>query len=147
MDHDLAQVLIAALGFLGALVASVFGCIKYWIISQRKNNREKADRAMQLAEAVNATVIKLNPIVQKHTEIISKFEDTAQKIFESEKQISAGAAAVDLSSKAMKVLYAQATSEIRNSSAYLSNVVKEVEGLKTEILQLASGNIFVRNKK
>lgn len=140
--------------FLTAIIGCVRWLMKVAYAYKLRALRKQKSYTAELLITLDATVKEIRPIVEKHTKIIESFDLTAKAAANSEKLslehlISSQAMMLELKSQFTNLKTALTKSEQTSIGLLgeINSVRNELSFIKTEIIELKSGNIFVRTKK
>ena len=145
--------------FWGFLTA-VAGAIRY-LMRVQNMYRLRADRAlnsyqMSLIRALDQQVKEMKPVVEahakaieEHTKIVNAFQGSAIQITDSENRITRQVDDAGVMMKALKTQFSTFQDTAFKQESLIIGFTKEIESIRTEILQLkkGSGNVFVTTKK
>jgi hypothetical protein len=134
-------------GFLTTVIGAARWLMKVAYAYRLRSEREKHSYSMELLKGLDATVKAIRPVVESHTKIINSFQATAQEITNAEVRILKCVGDSTAMMNELKVQYGNFKDVAQKSEAVSLTLIKEIEGIKTEIIQLKNGNIFVRTKK
>lgn len=138
-------------GFMTAIVTSFFGMIRMaFIWAERKDVKKakldlsveniKSDNAIKVLSQLRDSVAAIIPVVARHEDVVVKLESTVQVVRETE---------INLTKliEPLNFQYAEFNRNVPVLTEHINSSLKEMSDIKTEIIEMRKGFLFVTTKK
>ena len=136
-------------GFMGALMVFIRYSMKINYLYKVRADREKADNQMKVITALNDLVEnKLMPAIKNLDDLMNY--KVLPAIEKHEKALSDAAVMYSNTAEMMgglKKQYDNFETRMANVTAGAGLIVKRLEAIETEVIDMKNGNVFVRTKK
>lgn len=142
---------VALFGFLGTCVGSIRYLLRVGFVYRQRNNTQKATLDMtvekfksteagKLVLSLKEAVDKIQPLVLEHAKRLESFASSVIEV----KQVEMNMVAL---LKDTRLEYSNLKAKLENVQAGGKEILNKMKTIETEVIEMKSGNIFVRTKK